>query len=118
MRSTQSITYRGPFRGGDPRNFIPDTDTCTSEQIENWLTHCRIWNAAAAHGGDPLLPEPMQGDNPENSAFGLGYQGSVEIEAADKGQNYSDRYEFRPRPNATDEEFNADMAAFLARFEK
>jgi len=108
------IPYRGTFRGGDPRKFIPDTDACTPEQIENWKAFCRIWNAAES-AGDTLPPEPMQ-DSPENSAFGIGYQGTIEIEARDEATDFQNRSDiFIPPQNATPDEIGEAIAAWMKK---
>ena len=38
-----SIGY-GFFPGGDPRNFTPDEECCSPEEILSWETACAEWN--------------------------------------------------------------------------
>lgn len=34
----------GYFYGGDPRTFTPDTESCTSDEMEKWKADCKRWN--------------------------------------------------------------------------
>ncbi len=43
----------GPFPGGDPREFVPDGDACTPEEVARWAAACAAWDHGA---GAPLPP--------------------------------------------------------------
>lgn len=45
-------TY-GFFHGGDPRDFTPDADECSPEEIANWERDCTKWNET-----EQTEPEP------------------------------------------------------------
>lgn len=34
----------GFFPGGDPRDFIPDEESCTEKEITAWKEACALWN--------------------------------------------------------------------------
>jgi len=38
-------TYYGYFPGGDPRDFTPDQEVCTPEEIARWEAACKRWEA-------------------------------------------------------------------------
>lgn len=42
----------GFFIGGDPRNFTPDTESCTPEEIALHKEHCAAWE----RGERPTVP--------------------------------------------------------------
>lgn len=37
-------TLYGNFMGGDPRDFVPDEEVCTPEEITAWAAACEEWN--------------------------------------------------------------------------
>jgi hypothetical protein len=43
----------GHFHGGDPRNFHPDYECCSEEEIANHRKACNLWNASEAKGETP-----------------------------------------------------------------
>ncbi len=49
----------GGFHGGDPRNFYPDCECCSEEEIENHRQACAAWDAAEA-AGSKLEPEKCE----------------------------------------------------------
>ena len=38
------IATYGFFSGGDPRDFIPDPEVCTPEEIASWKADCEAWD--------------------------------------------------------------------------
>lgn len=76
--SNNVIPYRGLFKGGNPSEFLQDSSACTDAQKENLATFCRLWNSQIADGETPD-PLPAESGRPENSLFGLGYQGTFEV---------------------------------------
>lgn len=42
MKHSES-TY-GYYPGGDPRNFFPDNESCTSDELEAHRLACRAWD--------------------------------------------------------------------------
>lgn len=51
------IPMHGPFPGGDPRNFEPDREMNTAEEIEAWEAACELWDANE-RDGEPSEPIP------------------------------------------------------------
>lgn len=43
----------GFFHGGDPRNFFPDGECCSPQEIENHKRACELWDEAEARGETP-----------------------------------------------------------------
>lgn len=43
----------GFFPGGDPRDFTPDYEMCSAEEIEAWKRDCEAWNKGE---GTPAPP--------------------------------------------------------------
>lgn len=56
-------TVYGFFPGGDPRDFTPDPDCCTKEEIERWREACAAWNRGER-------PEILAGCSEEHDAEG------------------------------------------------
>jgi len=56
----------GMFPGGDPREFEPDEDCCSKEEIENHRLACEIWDK-----GEGLYISP-QCQTMGDSSFVLG----------------------------------------------
>lgn len=119
---THHVTYRGTFRGGDPRDFVPDPDGSTPEQMENHRAFCNIWRAAEA-AGEAIEVESAQLESPENSMFGVGYQDTFKYETEDSildqilEQNRAINRGFSPRtetngPAAKRAVFSADVLEF------
>ena len=49
---TQESTY-GYYTGGDPRQFHPDGQDCTEQELRNHRKACELWNEAEAKGETP-----------------------------------------------------------------
>jgi hypothetical protein len=43
-------TIYGFFHGGDPREFVPDTESCSEKEISAHRKACELFNAAEAAG--------------------------------------------------------------------
>lgn len=43
----------GFFHGGDPRDFWPDAECCSKDELENHRRACELWDIANADGYDP-----------------------------------------------------------------
>jgi len=43
----------GFFCGGDPRDFYPDTESCSDNELLNHNRACALWNEAEARGETP-----------------------------------------------------------------
>lgn len=65
-----SEVWYGNFRGGDPRNFKPDLEVCTEEEIARWKAACERWD----HGDHVVCPEDRCGfmANPGKPRSGFG----------------------------------------------
>ena len=66
------ITGYGFFPGGDPRNFFPDEECCSPDEIENHRLACEAWNRGdqvAITSGCVVMPD---GRIRNISRFGLG----------------------------------------------
>ncbi len=62
----------GFFPGGDPRNFTPDTECCSPDEIERHRLACEAWDRGdeeAIASGCVVLPD---GGIVNISTFGLG----------------------------------------------
>lgn len=62
--------YYGHFPGGDPRDFEPDDEACSPDEIENHRRACQLWDEAEARGETPT-PETCP------AGFIFGADGSV-----------------------------------------
>lgn len=66
----------GLFPGGDPRDFRPDPDTCTDEEIARWYRAYRAADRAEAEGreldGDCAPGCLLLGDGSAWTGTGLG----------------------------------------------
>lgn len=51
----------GFFHGGDPRDFHPDVECCSEEEIENHRKACELWNTAESNGQTPNPEECPSG---------------------------------------------------------
>lgn len=50
----------GYFPGGDPRDFRPDEECCTPEELAAWQADCAAWNAG---NGQPAPPSGFWSDD-------------------------------------------------------
>jgi hypothetical protein len=62
----------GPFPGGDPREFVPDGDACTPEEIARWETACAAWDRGDATPLPPGCSTFGDGSAARGDGFGLG----------------------------------------------
>ena len=46
-------TIYGFFQGGDPRNFHPDAESCSEDELKHHREACRLWDEAEARGETP-----------------------------------------------------------------
>lgn len=46
-------TGYGFFCGGDPRNFYPDGESCSEQEIANHRAACALWDEAENRGETP-----------------------------------------------------------------
>ncbi len=85
---TNQSTY-GYFCGGDPRDFSPDAEVCTPEEIANHKAACEAWEK-----GDRTPPDAHRHDLVSTDgtttvmvsrpgAFGMGVYSSSDAEADD-----------------------------------
>ena len=51
----------GYFCGGDPREFFPDRESCTSGEIANHKAACELWDDAESKGEVPKPEECPSG---------------------------------------------------------
>lgn len=65
------ISY-GPFPGGDPRNFTPDEECCTPEEIGAWIVACVEWDAGEGKDAGPGCSFAGDGSVWNGSGFGVG----------------------------------------------
>lgn len=67
----------GFYHGGDPRDFHPDSESCTPEELASHKAACDAFDAADA-AGTPMKPEPdgsgwvAPGVHITKSAYGIG----------------------------------------------
>jgi len=63
-------TY-GAWSGGDPREWVPDLESNSEDEIRHWAAACALYAQ-----GDALRPEPTYPDHPlgctRDERFGLG----------------------------------------------
>lgn len=64
-------TY-GPFRGGDPRDFEPDVELCTAEEIKAWGAACAEWAAGRGVDRGPGCQTFGDGSVVTGTGFGIG----------------------------------------------
>ena len=57
----------GHFTGTDPRDFFPDYELCTEEEIANWQADCEAWNKGE---GKPAPPPGRTLYKRDGSFFG------------------------------------------------
>jgi hypothetical protein len=63
----------GYFPGGDPRDFTPDFEVCSPEEIANWRRDCEAWNRgeqthSVKFGHEEIVPGVLA----HNSGYGVG----------------------------------------------
>ena len=68
----QHVGYGG-FKGGDPRDFTPDRECCSDEEIELWRACVQKWNEADANG-ITLEGEALQTCCDELGISGMGWR--------------------------------------------
>lgn len=67
-------TY-GPFHGGDPRTYYPDTEECTQAEVDAWWVAAQAADAAAQRGESAELPpQCMVGDASTYTGTGFRYR--------------------------------------------
>ena len=62
----------GGFPGGDPRDFEPDEDCCTNEEIENHRKACQDWDNGIQINLDPSCSTFGDGSLTQGTGFGIG----------------------------------------------
>ena len=65
-------TVYGNFMGGDPRDFTPDTEDCTPEEIAAWEAACAEWDAGTGTDRGPGCQAFGDGSAITGTGFGLG----------------------------------------------
>lgn len=70
--STEPESTYGPFPGGDPRNFTPDEECCTPEELEAWKIACCEWNLGRGVDRGPSCATMGDGSVWSGSGFGVG----------------------------------------------
>lgn len=65
-------TLYGTFMGGDPRDFTPDEEMCTPEEISAWETACEEWNRGEGVDRGPGCQTMGDGSAVTGTGFGLG----------------------------------------------
>ena len=71
-------TGYGGFKGGDPREFWPDYECCSAEEVALWRACCDKWNEADAKG-ITLDPENMQFCRDELGISGNGWKFGIGV---------------------------------------
>ncbi len=82
----------GFFTGGDPRNFHPDGESCTQDELKNHKAACDLWNEMEAEGKEPTPEECPSGWTQLNGAkvhvlrapYGIGMQSYFEPQFFEK----------------------------------
>ncbi len=67
----REIMY-GLFHGGDPRDFKPDEDACSPEEIESHRLACEEWNNGNQVDRGPSCQTLGDGSSVMGSGFGIG----------------------------------------------
>ncbi len=62
----------GIFLGGDPRDFSPDTECCTPDEIARWEQACAEWEAGEGTDRGPGCATFGDGSAWTGSGFGVG----------------------------------------------
>ena len=65
-------TLYGLFPGGDPRNFEPDMECCTPEEIANHRLACEAWDRGEGIDRGPSCATMGDGSAYNNTGFGIG----------------------------------------------
>ena len=65
-------TLYGTFMGGDPRDFTPDEELCTPEEISAWETACEEWNRGEGVDRGPGCQTMGDGSVVSGTGFGIG----------------------------------------------
>lgn len=86
--ATPTVTY-GYFHGGDPRNFFPDPECCTAEEMAKHKAACEEWERGEKteherhHHKAETLPDGREVIASYAGAFGLGTYSIRDEEAED-----------------------------------
>lgn len=62
----------GPFPGGDPRNFVPDDEDCSPQEIAAWKAACAEWDAGNGEDRGPSCATMGDGSAWSGTGFGMG----------------------------------------------
>ena len=62
----------GPFHGGDPRDFFPDEECCTAEEIERHRLACEAWEKGEQVDRGPSCATQGDGSIWDGTGFGIG----------------------------------------------
>lgn len=65
------VTY-GPFPGGDPRRFEPDSECCSSEEVQRWKEECAAWDRGEGQDRGPGCATIGDGSVWTGTGFGVG----------------------------------------------
>lgn len=65
-------TLYGNFMGGDPRDFVPDEEVCTPEEITAWAAACEEWNRGEGVDRGPGCQALGDGSAVTGTGFGMG----------------------------------------------
>jgi len=72
VSETYTDSTYGPFAGGDPRNFEPDEECCTPEEIAAWKSACAEWDAGFGTDRGPGCQTFGDGSIVTGAGFGIG----------------------------------------------
>lgn len=123
----QDANY-GFFCGGDPRDFHPDGESCSGEEIENHRKACALWDESIAKGETPTPESCPSGWNADHtmhilrSPYGIGVtsteeaSGTVRIEFSQ--QLELENAKLRAALSAMAEEGYGSHAEVLAKFDE
>lgn len=65
------VTY-GLFPGGDPRDFLPDAEDCTPEEIAAWEAACAEWDRGEGTDRGPGCATMGDSSAWTGTGFGIG----------------------------------------------
>ena len=67
----RGIIY-GLFPGGDPREFDPDRECCSPEEIERWKVACQEWDKGIGSNKGPSCATRGDGSAWTGTGYGIG----------------------------------------------
>lgn len=71
IKAGQECAYGACSRGADPRNYYPDLEVCTREEVERWVQAVQLWDNGDKHPEGPMPTTPWCS---ADSSFGHGVE--------------------------------------------